>query len=71
MKKKSKKKTQRWRNGSMLKSTGCSSRGWGFNSFQYPHGSSQPTVSPVPGNLTPSSGPWEHQACKWCMYTHT
>ena len=37
-----------WRDGSMVKSTGCSSREPRFNS-QHPHSHSQPTVPPVPG----------------------
>jgi hypothetical protein len=32
-----------WRDGSVVKSTGCSSRGPEFN-FQQPHGGSQPSV---------------------------
>ena len=40
-----------WRDGSVVKS--CSSRGPGFNS-QHPHGSSQLSVAPIPGDLTPS-----------------
>jgi hypothetical protein len=32
-----------WRDGSVMKSTGCSSRGPEFNS-QQPHGGSQPSV---------------------------
>jgi hypothetical protein len=34
-----------------VKNTSCSSRGLGFNS-QHPHGSSQLSVIPVPGNTT-------------------
>ena len=41
-----------WRDGSEVKSTDCSSRRPRFNS-QHPHGSSQLSVTPVPGNLTP------------------
>jgi hypothetical protein len=41
-----------WRDGSVVKSTDCSSRGPEFNS-QQPHGGSQPSVM---GDLTPSSG---------------
>ncbi|CAO2590642.1 hypothetical protein LEMLEM_LOCUS5939, partial [Lemmus lemmus] len=40
-----------WRDGSVVKSTDCSSRGPGFNS-QHPHGSSQLSEDPVPGDLT-------------------
>ena len=42
-----------WRDGSVVKSTGYSSRGPRFNS-QHPLGSSQQSVTPVPGDLTPS-----------------
>lgn len=35
-----------------------------------PHGSSQPAVTPAPGNLTPSSGLWEHQV-HTVTYRHT
>jgi hypothetical protein len=42
-----------WRDGSEVKNTDYSSRGPGFNS-QHPHGSSQLSVTPVPGDLTPS-----------------
>lgn len=49
----------RWlRNGendSVIKSNDCSSRGRGFKS-QQPHGSSQLSTMPVPGNPTSSSG---------------
>ena len=37
-----------WRDGSLVKSTICSCRGPRFNS-QHPHGSSQLSVTPVPG----------------------
>jgi hypothetical protein len=43
---------QRWRDGSAVKSTDCSSRGPRFNS-KHPHGGSQLSVTPVPGTLTP------------------
>ena len=52
-----------------LRSTGCSSRGPRFNS-QHPHGSSQVSVTPVPGDLIPSSGLHGHQAHTWCTYIH-
>ena len=42
-----------WRDGLAVKSTSCSSRGPEFNS-QHPHGSSKLSVTPVPGDLTPS-----------------
>jgi hypothetical protein len=50
-----------WRDGSVVKSTGCSSGGPVFNSLQ-PHGSSQLSVTPVPGD------PW-HQVFR--QNTHT
>jgi hypothetical protein len=40
-----------WRDGSMVKSTDCSSKGPEFK-FQQPHGGSQPSVR----DLMPSSG---------------
>lgn len=42
-----------WRDGSVHKSTGCSSRVSGFNS-QHPCGSSELSVTSVLGGLTPS-----------------
>ena len=42
-----------WRSGSVVKSTGCFSRVPRFNS-QHPHGSSQLSLTPVPGDPTPS-----------------
>jgi len=41
-----------WRDGSVVRNTVCSSRGPEFNS-QHPHGSSQPSVTPLPGDPTP------------------
>jgi hypothetical protein len=41
--KKEKKNRRGWRDGSVVKSTDCSSRGPEFNS-QKPHGGSQPTI---------------------------
>ena len=58
-KQRQKQKNRDWRDGSMVKSTSCSSRGLGFNS-QHPHGSSQLSVTPVPGDLTPS----HRQTCR-------
>jgi hypothetical protein len=43
-----------WRDASVVKSTGCSSRGPGFYP-QHPQGSSQLSITPVPGNPTHSS----------------
>lgn len=37
---------------------------------QHPHGSPQPSITPVPGDLTPSSGVLGHQAHKWYTDTH-
>jgi hypothetical protein len=48
---KTNKNKKRWRDSSVVKSTGCSSRGSKFNSKQ-PHCGSQPSVM----DLTPSSG---------------
>ena len=53
-----------WRDGSVIKNTGCSCRGPRFSS-QHPHGGSQPSVTPAPGNLMPSSG------LSWHPPTHT
>jgi hypothetical protein len=47
-----KKANKGWRDGSVVKSTPYSSRGLGFNS-QHPHGGSQLSVTPVPGDLCP------------------
>ena len=50
---------ERW-----VKGTCCSFRGSRFVS-QHPHGSLQLSVSPVPGDPTPSSGPYRKTpACK-------
>jgi hypothetical protein len=40
--------------GSVVKSTDHPSRGSGFG-FHHPHGGSQPSVTPVPKDLIPSS----------------
>lgn len=42
-----------WRDGSVIKSPGCSSRGSRFN-VQHPHGSLQLSVIPGRGDLAPS-----------------
>lgn len=42
-----------WRDGLVVKRTGWSARGPGFDS-KHPHGSSQWSVIPVTGNLIPS-----------------
>ena len=64
---------QCWRDGSVVKSKDYS-RGPGFKS-QHPKGSSQPSLTPVPGTLT-SSGLQKHQIHVWrtetsCPNTHT
>jgi hypothetical protein len=51
-----------WKEGSAVKSTVCSCRIHGFSS-QHPHSVSQPSVTPVPEALTPSSDFLGHQAC--------
>jgi hypothetical protein len=56
-----------WDDGSVGKCTLCSFRGLGFGS-QHPHDSSQPSKTPVPGNLVPSSGFCWHQVY---MHIHT
>ena len=46
-------------------------RGHRFNS-QHPHSGSQPSISQVPGKLTPSSNFQRHHAHMWCKpNTHT
>jgi hypothetical protein len=45
-----KRKRWGWRDGSVVESTGCSSRGLGFNSQHPLRGSLQLYVTPVPGN---------------------
>lgn len=52
----------RLESSSSAKST-CSSSCSGLCGCQHPHGGSQPPVTPVPGDLTPSSGRLGHQAC--------
>ena len=44
-----------WGNGSAVKSTGCSCRRHGFDP-QHLYGGSQPSIIPVSGYMTPSSG---------------
>lgn len=48
-------KCRAWRDGLAVKSIGCSFRGLRLAS-QHPHGCSQPSVTQVLGDLTPSSG---------------
>jgi hypothetical protein len=52
-----------------FKSTGRSSSGPRFY-FQHPHGSSQLSVTPVPGGPVSSSSFCGHQACMWCKDMH-
>ena len=51
-----------WRDGLVVKSIDCSSRGPGF-SAQHPEVSSQWAVTPVAGDLLPSSG-----MCGYCVH---
>lgn len=50
-----------------VKRTCCSCRGPGFSS-QNMHGGSQPLVTPVLGDVTPSLDLWGHQS--WYTYMH-
>jgi hypothetical protein len=55
-------KDRSWRDGSAVKSSGCSLRGPRFD-FQQLHGSS-PSIYPIPGiNLRPFSDLFGPQAC--------
>lgn len=47
----------------------CSCRRPRFGS-QHPYGGSQPSLSPVPTDLMPSSGLHGHQAHTWCTHMH-
>lgn len=47
---------------SVVKRTGCASRGLGF-CVQYPHGGSQPSVTSVLRDRMPTFGFCDHQAC--------
>lgn len=49
-----------WRDGSADRSTGCSPKGLHLSSW-HPHGSSQASVTPVPGNPAPFLA---------CIYAH-
>lgn len=67
---KKKKVAMGWRNGSVVKSTSCNSRGPTSN-FQYPHGSSQLSfVTLFPDNLMPFSSLHKHQAYIWFTEKH-
>ena len=48
-----------WKDGSVVKSAGCLSRGPSFNSYS-PRCSSQLSITPVLGHLTPSFGFYGH-----------
>jgi hypothetical protein len=48
----------------VVKNTGCSSKGSEFDS-QHPYSGSQPSVTPVPGDLMSSSGLFGYQGHKW------
>jgi hypothetical protein len=61
-----KKDEKGWRDGSVVKSTGCFSRRPGFSS-QLPHSCSQPSITPISGDLMASSGLHRHT---WCIYIH-
>ena len=58
-----------WIDSLVIKSIGCFPIGPGINS-QHLHGGSQASVTPVLGNLMPSSDLHGHQAHKWCTDTH-
>ena len=59
-----------WRDGSVVKTTGCSSRRPKFCA-QHPHGGPQMLVTPVPEDLIPSSGLCVHQAYTLCRDIHS
>lgn len=61
-------KNPEW-NSSVLKSTCCFPRGPELDS-QHPYSSSQTSLTPVPGDLMPSSGFHRHQAHMWYIDTH-
>ena len=56
------------RDDSVVKSTGCSSRGPRFEP-QHPHVGSQPSITPAPGDLVTSSGLEGHYT-QCGAYTH-
>lgn len=58
-----------WRDDAMLKSIGCSCRGLRFESH-YPHDSSQPSITSVPRDLTPSSDLYRNCTHTWYSDTH-
>lgn len=57
-----------WRNSSGVTGPGCSSRSPKLNSFNHPHGSPKPSITP--GNV-PSSSVLQDSACMLDTYTHT
>lgn len=59
-----------WRNGFMVKVTCCSCWGSGFSS-QNPHDGSQPSLTQVPTDLTPSYGLSKYQPNIHVVHTHT
>ena len=61
-----KKKKGGWSDGSVAKSTDCSFREPRFYP-QHPHGGSQPSVAPDPGDPMASSGFYRNQTCTWHM----
>lgn len=50
------------KNGPLVKSASCSSKGPWFN-LQHPHGDF--TITPVPRDMMPFSGLLKSQACMW------
>jgi hypothetical protein len=56
-----------WKDGTAVKSPGCSCRGPGFDS-QHPQGCLQPSVTPIPGHPILSSDLRGYQAHIWCAY---
>jgi hypothetical protein len=58
-----------WRNDSVFRSVGFSSKGPGFDS-QHPHDSSQLCLTSDPGGMVPFSGLYKHQAYIWYTNIH-
>ena len=71
--KKEKTRPRGWTDSSVVKSTGCFSRGHGFTSphpiLLYPRGCAQPSLISVPGDLSPSSGHCGHCTRGTHIYT--
>jgi len=59
-----------WRGGLVVKSTCCSCRALRLGS-QHSHGSSEPSVTPVPGNPMPFSELKNGHTCKKKAFIHT